>query len=181
MTFTATGISLCVEQTRATTDNDWEGVAQVAVQVDGEVKLYDVQASEADSYRTATLASSNPFYWQSTAPVTVSAWWPYADGSLAMPDVVVQADQRTEENFQKSDYICALDQEITFGGSTISGWTNEDKNSEAEILTDSYDEGTNTYYVYTPEGLDAWVQAVKGGNLDANCLLYTDINFEGGQ
>ena len=46
MTFTATGISLSVEQTRATTDNDWEGVAQVAVQVDGEVKLYGVQASE---------------------------------------------------------------------------------------------------------------------------------------
>ena len=33
-----------------------------------------------------------------------------------LPDVVVQADQSTEDNFHKSDYICALDQTVEFDG-----------------------------------------------------------------
>ena len=67
MTFTATGIALNVE-TKATTDNNWQDVAQVSVQVGSEVKAYDVQSTSADSYQTATLTSQDPFYWQSTAP-----------------------------------------------------------------------------------------------------------------
>ena len=86
MTFTAAGIALSVD-TKATTDNNWQGVDQVAIQVDGAVKPYDVEAS--GDYTTATLSSDDPFYWQSTDPIEVSAWWPYAE---TMPDVVVQAD-----------------------------------------------------------------------------------------
>ena len=110
MTFTAAGIALSVE-TKATTDNNWEGVQQVAIQVDGAVKSYDVEAS--GDYTTATLSSSDPFYWQSTDPIEVSAWWPYAE---TMPDVVVQANQSEVDNFHKSDYICALDQTVEFDG-----------------------------------------------------------------
>ena len=113
MTFTATGITLSVE-TKATTDNDWQGVDQVAIQVGDEMKPYTVNPS--DNYQTAELTSDNPFYWQSTDPITVSAWWPYTDGSTAMPQVVVQADQSTEANFHSSDYICAEQQAITFDG-----------------------------------------------------------------
>ena len=119
MTFTAAGIALSVD-TKATTDNNWQGVDQVAIQVDGAVKPYDVEAS--GDYTTATLSSDNPFYWQSTAPIQVSAWWPYTDGSTAMPNVVVQADQSTEDNFHKSDYISATNT-ITFGGSTALTFT----------------------------------------------------------
>ena len=111
MAFTATGISLNVEQTKATTDNNWQGVDQVAIQVDGAVKPYDVEAS--GDYTTATLSSDkDPFYWQSTDPIEVSAWWPYAG---TMPDVVVQADQSTKDNFNKSDYISATNT-IEFDG-----------------------------------------------------------------
>ena len=109
MTFTAAGIALSVD-TKATTDNNWQGVQQVAVLVDGAVKPYDVEAS--GDYATATLSSSDPFYWQSTDPITVSAWWPYAE---TMPDVVVQADQSSEDNFHKSDYISATNT-IEFDG-----------------------------------------------------------------
>ena len=118
MTFTAAGIALSVE-TKATTDNNWQDVQQVAVQVDGAVKPYGVQASADDNYTTATLSSDDPFYWQNTEPVTVSAWWPYAE---TMPDVVVQADQNSEANFNKSDYISATNT-ITFGGSTALTFT----------------------------------------------------------
>lgn len=110
MTFTATGIALSVE-TRGTTDNNWQGVNQVSVQVNGEVKAYDVRSDAP--YTTATLTSDNdPFYWQSTAPVTVNAWYPTGD---AMPNVVVQTDQTEAADYQASDYLNAT-ATLTFGG-----------------------------------------------------------------
>ena len=115
MEFTAAGIALSVE-TKATTDNDWQGVDKVAVLVDGEVKPYDVQASDADSYQTATLTSQDPFYWQNTNPIQVSAWWPYTDGSTTMPAVVVQEDQSDRSNYDASDYIGAAGT-VQFSGS----------------------------------------------------------------
>ena len=122
MTFTAAGIALSVE-TKATTDNNWQGVQTVAVLVDGEMKPYTVQADAADGYATATLTSDDPFYWQSTVPIQVSAWWPYTDGSTEMPDVVVQADQSEETNFHQSDYICAENQTVEFGGTQTLQFT----------------------------------------------------------
>ena len=113
MTFTAAGIALSVE-TKATTDNNWQGVQTVAVLVDGEMKPYDVNAT--GDYTTATLTSDDPFYWQNTAPIQVSAWWPYTDGSTDMPAVVVQADQSEGTNFQQSDYISAENQTVELGG-----------------------------------------------------------------
>ena len=112
MTFTAAGIALSVE-TKATTDNNWQGVDQVSVQVGGEVKAYDVEASADDNYKSATLTSDNPFYWQNTAPIEVTAWWPTGD---VMPQVVVKADQSAEANYQASDYISATGT-VQFGGS----------------------------------------------------------------
>lgn len=113
MTFTTAGITLSVE-TKATTDNNWQGVQTVAVKVGDEVKPYTVNPSS--DYQTATLTSDDPFYWQNTAPVTVSAWWPYTDGSTAMPDVVVQADQSCTSGYQQSDYISASGK-VEFNGS----------------------------------------------------------------
>ena len=290
MTFTAAGIALNVE-TKATTDNNWQGVQQVAVLVDGAVKPYDVQASADDNYKSATLSSSDPFYWQNTEPIEVSAWWPYAE---TMPAVVVQANQSEEDNFHKSDYISATNT-IEFGGSTAltfthrtakvtvtllpgtdHGMTADDllgaqvtltgvttgnpadgntvtpyqnttallppqtiavgqpfiqialapgttyvyKTEEAAQLQGGYqytytitvskagldlagnsisswtgnpggptegtadlgyiyDQTTDTYTVYTAEGLDAWANVVRGGNTGANCTLANDIDYGG--
>lgn len=87
--------------TRGTTDNDWEGVTTVAVQVDGEVKPYTVTPS-ADKI-TATLTAADPFYWQtSDEKKTITAWHP-ADANPA--DWKVQANQSAKENYEASDLI----------------------------------------------------------------------------
>ena len=136
MTFTAAGIALSVE-TRATTDNNWQGVQTVAVLVDGEMKPYTVNSS--GDYQTATLSSDDPFYWQNTAPIQVSAWWPYTEGSTDMPDVVVQADQSEETNFHQSDYICAENQQVEFGGTQALQFTHR----TAKVVVNPLQPGTD--------------------------------------
>ena len=103
--------------TRATVDGDWQGVQTVALSVGGTVKEYDVTASDADGYKTATLSSdTDPFWWTSREDITVSAWWPYG---TTMPDVVVKADQSTKEGFEGSDFIAAIDQTVQFDNPTL--------------------------------------------------------------
>ena len=98
--------------TRATVDGDWQGVQTVAVEMGGTVKQYNVMASDADDYKTATLSSdTDPFWWTSREDITVSAWWPYG---TTMPDVVVKADQSTKEGFEGSDFISAEAQTVQF-------------------------------------------------------------------
>lgn len=98
--------------TRATVDGDWQGVQTVALSVGGTVKEYDVTASDADGYKTATLSSdTDPFWWTSREDITVSAWWPYG---TTMPDVVVKEDQSTKEGFEGSDFISAEAQTVQF-------------------------------------------------------------------
>lgn len=113
----ATGLSVeatpqAAPSTRATVDGDWQGVQTVALSVGGTVKEYDVTASDADGYKTATLSSdTDPFWWTSREDITVSAWWPYG---TTMPDVVVKADQSTKEGFEGSDFISAEAQAVQF-------------------------------------------------------------------
>ncbi len=103
--------------TRATVDGDWQGVQTVALSVGGTVKQYNVMASDADGYKTATLSSdTDPFWWTSRADITVSAWWPYG---TTMPDVVVKADQSTREGFEGSDFISAEAQAVQFDNPTL--------------------------------------------------------------
>ena len=118
----ATGLSveatpLAAPSTRATVDGDWQGVQTVALSVGGTVKEYDVTASDADGYKTATLSSdTDPFWWTSREDITVSAWWPYG---TTMPDVVVKADQSTKEGFEGSDFISAEAQTVQFDNPTL--------------------------------------------------------------
>ena len=109
----ATGLqAVATPASRATVDGDWQGVQTVALSVGGTVKEYDVTASDADGYKTATLSSdTDPFWWTSRADITVSAWWPYG---TTMPDVVVKADQSTKEGFEGSDFISAEAQTVQF-------------------------------------------------------------------
>ena len=103
--------------TRATVDGDWQGVQTVALSVGGTVKEYDVTASDADGYKTATLSSdTDPFWWTSREDITVSAWWPYG---TTMPDVVVKEDQSTKEGFEGSDFISAEAQTVQFDNPTL--------------------------------------------------------------
>ena len=118
----ATGLSVeatpqAAPSTRATVDGDWQGVQTVALKMGGTVKEYDVTASDADGYKTATLSSdTDPFWWTSRADITVSAWWPYG---TTMPDVVVKADQSTKEGFEGSDFISAEAQTVQFDNPTL--------------------------------------------------------------
>ena len=103
--------------TRATVDGDWQGIQTVALSVGGTVKQYNVTASDADGYRSATLSSdTDPFWWTSREDITVSAWWPYG---TTMPDVVVKADQSTKEGFEGSDFISAEAQTVQFDNPTL--------------------------------------------------------------
>ena len=118
----ATGLSVeatpqAAPSTRATVDGDWQGVQTVALSVGGTVKQYNVMASDADDYKTATLSSdTDPFWWTSREDITVSAWWPYG---TTMPDVVVKADQSTREGFEGSDFISAEAQTVQFDNPTL--------------------------------------------------------------
>lgn len=118
----ATGLSVeatpqAAPSTRATVDGDWQGVQTVALSVGGTVKQYNVMASDADGYKTATLSSdTDPFWWTSREDITVSAWWPYG---TTMPDVVVKADQSTKEGFEGSDFISAEAQTVQFDHPTL--------------------------------------------------------------
>ena len=118
----ATGLSVeatpqAAPSTRATVDGDWQGVQTVALSVGGTVKEYNVMASDADDYKTATLSSdTDPFWWTSREDITVSAWWPYG---TTMPDVVVKADQSTKEGFEGSDFIAALNKTVQFDNPTL--------------------------------------------------------------
>lgn len=122
----ATGLSVeatpqAAPSTRATVDGDWQGVQTVALSVGGTVKEYDVTASDADGYKTATLSSdTDPFWWTSREDITVSAWWPYnATDMGTMPAVVVAADQSTQTAFQGSDFISAKAQTVQFDNPTL--------------------------------------------------------------
>lgn len=118
----ATGLSVeatpqAAPSTRATVDGDWQGVQTVALKMGGTVKEYDVTASDADGYKTATLSSdTDPFWWTSREDITVSAWWPYG---TTMPDVVVKEDQSTREGFEGSDFISAEAQTVQFDNPTL--------------------------------------------------------------
>ena len=102
----ATGLqTIDVPNTRATVDGNWEDVEKVAVQVGDEVKEYFVDAT-TDPTKATLSNDADPFYWNTTN-MTVSAWYPYGE---TMPDVVVDADQSSKENFAGSDFISAEDE-----------------------------------------------------------------------
>lgn len=161
MTFTAAGIALSVE-TKATTDNNWQGVDQVSVEVGGEVKAYDVEASADDNYKSATLTSQDPFYWQNTAPIEVSAWWPTGE---AMPQVVVKADQSAEADYQASDYISATGT-VQFDGSNVLQFSHR----TAKIVVDPLEAGNG---VNVDELADATVTLVGVSTGDADNATVT--------
>jgi len=119
--FTATGLNPAATATvgtRAPADGNWEGVQSVAVLMDGTVKAYDVTPSTADP-TSATLTSTDPYYWTNHNDITVTAWWPYTAGETTPPAVKVKANQSTQKDFEGSDLIVADGQTVTYGSPTL--------------------------------------------------------------
>nr|WP_298161027.1 fimbrillin family protein [uncultured Prevotella sp.] len=119
--FTATGLNpaaTAIANTRSTVDGDWEGVQSVAVLMDGMVKAYDVTLTTADP-TSATLTSTDPYYWTNHNDITVTAWWPYTAGETTPPTVKVKANQSTQKDFEGSDLIVADGQKVTYGSPTL--------------------------------------------------------------
>ena len=119
--FTATGlnpVATAIAGTRAPVDGNWEGVQSVAVLMDGTVKAYDVTPSTADP-TSATLTSTDPYYWTNHNDITVTAWWPYTAGETIPPAVKVKANQSAQKDFEGSDLIVADEQKVTYGSPTL--------------------------------------------------------------
>ena len=119
--FTATGlnpVATATVGTRAPADGNWKGVQSVAVLMDGTVKTYNVTPSTADP-TSATLTSTDPYYWTNHNDITVTAWWPYTAGETIPPAVKVKANQSAQKDFEGSDLIVADGQTVTYGSPTL--------------------------------------------------------------
>ena len=119
--FTATGLNpaaTATAGTRAPADGNWTGVQSVAVLMDGTVKAYDVTPTNADP-TSATLTSTDPYYWTNHNDITVTAWWPYTAGETTPSAVKVKANQSAQKDFEGSDLIVADGQTVTYGSPTL--------------------------------------------------------------
>ena len=119
--FTATGLNpaaTATAGTRAPADGNWTSVQSVAVLMDGTVKTYNVTPSTADP-TSATLTSTDPYYWTNHNDITVTAWWPYTAGETTPPAVKVKANQSAQKDFEGSDLIVADGQTVTYGSPTL--------------------------------------------------------------
>ena len=193
--FTATGLNpaaTAIAGTRAPVDGNWEGVQSVAVLMDGTVKAYDVTPSTADP-ASATLTSTDPYYWTNHNDITVTAWWPYTAGETTPPAVKVKANQSTQKDFEGSDLIVADGQTVTYGSPTLrfthrtarvtivltdyteglasvqlTGLSTEGDNP-AEITP--YDKGSNTYTALVAP------QSVAAGTTFITCTFTNGKTF----
>ena len=138
--FTATGLNpaaTATAGTRAPVDGNWTGVQSVAVLMDGTVKTYNVTLTTADP-TSATLTSTDPYYWTNHNDITVTAWWPYTAGETTPPAVKVKADQSAQKDFEGSDLIVADGQTVTYGSPTLR-FTH--RTARVSIVLTDYTEG----------------------------------------
>ena len=193
--FTATGLNpaaTATAGTRAPADGNWKGVQSVAVMMDGMVKTYNVTPSTAD-HTSATLTSTDPYYWTNHNDITVTAWWPYTAGETTPPAVKVKANQSTQKDFEGSDLIVADGQTVTYGSPTLrfthrtarvtivltdyteglasvklTGLSTEGDNPD--IIT-PYDKGSNTYTAIVAP------QSVAAGTTFITCTFTNGKTF----
>lgn len=193
--FTATGlnpVATATAGTRAPVDGNWEGVQSVAVLMDGTVKAYDVTLTTADP-TSATLTSTDPYYWTNHNDITVTAWWPYTAGETTPPAVKVKANQSAQKDFEGSDLIVADGQTVTYGSPTLrfthrtarvtivltdyteglasvrlTGLSTEGDNPD--IIT-PYDKGSNTYTAIVAP------QSVAAGTTFITCTFTNGKTF----
>ena len=193
--FTATGLNsaaTAIAGTRAPADGNWTGVQSVAVLMDGTVKAYDVTPTTADP-TSATLTSTDPYYWTNHNDITVTAWWPYTAGETTPPTVKVKANQSTQKDFEGSDLIVADGQTVTYGSPTLrfthrtarvtivltdyteglasvqlTGLSTEGDNPDIIV---PYDKGSNTYIALVAP------QSVAAGTTFITCTFTNGKTF----
>ena len=193
--FTATGLNpaaTATAGTRAPVDGNWEGVQSVAVLMDGTVKAYDVTLTTADP-ASATLTSTDPYYWTNHNDITVTAWWPYTAGETTPPAVKVKANQSAQKDFEGSDLIVADGQTVTYGSPTLrfthrtarvtivltdyteglasvqlTGLSTEGDNPDIIV---PYDKGSNTYIAIVAP------QSVAAGTTFITCTFTNGKTF----
>ena len=193
--FTVTGLNpaaTATAGTRAPADGNWTGVQSVAVMMDGMVKTYNVTPSTADP-TSATLTSTDPYYWTNHNDITVTAWWPYTAGETTPPAVKVKANQSAQKDFEGSDLIVADGQTVTYGSPTLrfthrtarvtivltdyaeglasvqlTGLSTEGDNPD--IIT-PYDKGSNTYTAIVAP------QSVAAGTTFITCTFTNGKTF----
>ena len=195
--FTATGLNpaaTATAGTRAPVDGNWEGVQSVAVLMDGTVKAYDVTPSTADP-TSATLTSTDPYYWTNHNDITVTAWWPYTAGETTPPAVKVKANQSAQKDFEGSDLIVANGQTVTYGSPTLrfthrtarvaivltdyteglasvqlTGLSTEGDNPDIIV---PYDKGSNTYTaIVAPQSVAAGTTFITCTFTNGKTLVY---------
>ena len=173
--------------TRGTTDNDWEGVTTVAVQVDGVVKEYAV--APASDKKTASLTTADPFYWQTSDEMkSIKAWYPYRPTEPTQ--WTVKADQSRKENYEASDLIrgelelAFADKDnseknkITFTHQTAkvkidliaaAGVTLDDNVSVQLLNVSGVENGQTTIRPYRPdEAVYSYLALIPGQDITAN-------------
>ena len=193
--FTATGLNpaaTATAGTRAPVDGNWTGVQSVAVLMDGTVKTYNVTPSTVDN-TSATLTSTDPYYWTNHNDITVTAWWPYTAGETTPPAVKVKANQSTQKDFEGSDLIVADGQTVTYGSPTLrfthrtarvtivltdyteglasvqlTGLSTEGDNPDIIV---PYDKGSNTYTAIVAP------QSVAAGTAFVTCTFTNGKTF----
>ncbi|WP_368318126.1 fimbrillin family protein [Odoribacter splanchnicus] len=193
--FTATGLNpaaTATAGTRAPADGNWTGVQSVAVLMDGTVKTYNVTPSTVD-LTSATLTSTDPYYWTNHNDITVTAWWPYTAGETTPPAVKVKANQSTQKDFEGSDLIVADGQTVTYGSPTLrfthrtarvtivltdyteglasvqlTGLSTEGDNPDIIV---PYDKGSNTYTAIVAP------QSVAAGTAFVTCTFTNGKTF----
>ena len=195
--FTATGLNpaaTATAGTRAPADGNWTGVQSVAVMMDGMVKTYNVTPSTADP-TSATLTSTDPYYWTNHNDITVTAWWPYTAGETTPPAVKVKANQSAQKDFEGSDLIVADGQTVTYGSPTLrfthrtarvtivltdyteglasvqlTGLSTEGDNPDIIV---PYDKGSNTYTaIVAPQNVAAGTTFITCTFTNAKTFVY---------
>ena len=195
--FTATGLNpaaTATAGTRAPANGNWTGVQSVAVLMDGMVKTYNVTPSTADP-TSATLTSTDPYYWTNHNDITVTAWWPYTAGETTPPAVKVKANQSAQKDFEGSDLIVADGQTVTYGSPTLrfthrtarvtivltdnteglasvqlTGLSTEGGNPDIIV---PYDKGSNTYTaIVAPQSVAAGTAFITCTFTNGKTLVY---------
>ena len=195
--FTATGLNpaaTATAGTRAPANGNWTGVQSVAVLMDGMVKTYNVTPSTADP-TSATLTSTDPYYWTNHNDITVTAWWPYTEGETTPSAVKVKANQSARKDFEGSDLIVADGQTVTYGSPTLrfthrtarvtivltdyteglasvqlTGLSTEGDNPDIIV---PYDKGSNTYTaIVAPQSVAAGTAFITSTFTNGKTFVY---------
>ncbi len=162
--------------------------------MDGTVKAYDLTLTTADP-TSATLTSTDPYYWTNHNNITVTAWWPYTAGETTPSAVKVKANQSARKDFEGSDLIVADGQTVTYGSPTLrfthrtarvtivltdyteglasvrlTGLSTEGDNP-AEITP--YDKGSNTYTaIVAPQSVAAGTTFITSTFTNGKTFVY---------